>query len=186
MSPIPTDPYNFSAGAVADAEQVDARFAPLYAALNGALDQTNRVVPKVLAAYLATDGGYTSGQLIVLSNAEFDTGGWFNGATGLYTPLVAGYYRMSWAVRSGPAEAFAGTWQTRLVKNGVENRQGSVSPSPQVGPTLVADSVGSAIVTANGSTDTFGIAVLHNKGSAAVVAGGAGYTHLHAELLGRS
>jgi hypothetical protein len=41
MSPVPTDPYDFTNGGVADAEQVDARFAPLYTALNGALDATN-------------------------------------------------------------------------------------------------------------------------------------------------
>ena len=35
----PTDPYNFTNGATADAEQVDARFAPLYSALAyGGLD----------------------------------------------------------------------------------------------------------------------------------------------------
>lgn len=39
--PVQTDPYNFSNGGVADAEQVDARFAPLYAMQNGALDDAN-------------------------------------------------------------------------------------------------------------------------------------------------
>lgn len=38
---LPTDPYNFTNGATADAEQVDARFSPLYAALNGALEPRN-------------------------------------------------------------------------------------------------------------------------------------------------
>lgn len=36
---LPTDPYNFTNGTTADAEQVDARFAALYAALSaGGLD----------------------------------------------------------------------------------------------------------------------------------------------------
>lgn len=39
--PVPTDPYNFANGATADGDQVDARFAPLFAALNGGLDDTN-------------------------------------------------------------------------------------------------------------------------------------------------
>ena len=39
--PVPSDPYDFTNGATADAEQVDARFAPLYAALDGALDDEN-------------------------------------------------------------------------------------------------------------------------------------------------
>ena len=41
MSPVPTDPYNFANGATADADQVDARFLPLYTALSAALDETN-------------------------------------------------------------------------------------------------------------------------------------------------
>ena len=42
---LPTDPYNFTNGATADAEQVDARFAALFAALSaGGLD------PSVFAA----------------------------------------------------------------------------------------------------------------------------------------
>ncbi len=44
---VPTDPYDFTNGATADAEQVDARFAPLYAALNHALDTDN-----LLASFL--------------------------------------------------------------------------------------------------------------------------------------
>lgn len=41
MSPVPSDPFDFTNGATADADQVDARFAPLYAALDGALDDEN-------------------------------------------------------------------------------------------------------------------------------------------------
>lgn len=42
--PVPSDPYNFANGQVADAEQVDARFAALYNTLNPAavgIDDTN-------------------------------------------------------------------------------------------------------------------------------------------------
>lgn len=38
---VPTDPFNFTNGSVADADQVDARFLPLYTALAGALDVDN-------------------------------------------------------------------------------------------------------------------------------------------------
>lgn len=38
---VPTDPYNFTNGTTADGDQVDARFAPLYAILNGALAADN-------------------------------------------------------------------------------------------------------------------------------------------------
>lgn len=40
---VPTDPFNFANGAIADADQVDSRFLPLYTALNGALDVDNLV-----------------------------------------------------------------------------------------------------------------------------------------------
>ena len=39
--PVPSDPYNFTNGTTADGDQVDARFAPLFAALNHALDDEN-------------------------------------------------------------------------------------------------------------------------------------------------
>jgi hypothetical protein len=38
---VPADPYNFANGAVADADQVDARFAPLYAILAAGLTDDN-------------------------------------------------------------------------------------------------------------------------------------------------
>lgn len=49
--PVPVDPYNFSAGTTADADQVDARFAPLYSVLNNGLDESNilRVTPTEIA-----------------------------------------------------------------------------------------------------------------------------------------
>ena len=39
--PVPTDPYDFVAHTTASADQVDQRFAPLYAALNHGLDDAN-------------------------------------------------------------------------------------------------------------------------------------------------
>jgi hypothetical protein len=42
--PVPTDPFNFTNGTTADADQVDARFAALYATLAGGLDLTNLAV----------------------------------------------------------------------------------------------------------------------------------------------
>lgn len=38
---IPDDPYNFANGTVADADQVDARFAPLYSILSAGLGDDN-------------------------------------------------------------------------------------------------------------------------------------------------
>ena len=39
--PVPNDPHTFADGGTADGEQVNERFDPLYAALDGALDDDN-------------------------------------------------------------------------------------------------------------------------------------------------
>ncbi len=39
--PVPSDPFTFTNGTIADGGQVNSRFSPLYAALNNALDVTN-------------------------------------------------------------------------------------------------------------------------------------------------
>lgn len=44
---VPVDPHTFTAGTTADASQVNARYLPLYTALNGALD-TDNFLPAVL------------------------------------------------------------------------------------------------------------------------------------------
>ncbi len=57
--PVPTDPYNFVNGTTADGDQVDARFLPLYTALNGALDNTNLASNAVTTAKI-TDASVTA------------------------------------------------------------------------------------------------------------------------------
>jgi hypothetical protein len=51
--PVPSDPFTFTTGQTADATQVNARFNPLYAALNAALDASNLANGAVTAAKLA-------------------------------------------------------------------------------------------------------------------------------------
>ncbi len=57
--PVPTDPYNFVNNTTADGDQVDARFLPLYNALNGALDNTNLASNAVTTAKI-TDASVTA------------------------------------------------------------------------------------------------------------------------------
>lgn len=52
---VPIDPYNFSNGTVADADQVDARFLPLYTALAGALAADNLAAALVQALFAPGD-----------------------------------------------------------------------------------------------------------------------------------
>jgi len=80
---------------------------------------------------------------ITLSTSSFDTtGGMF--ASSRFTPTVAGYYQLSWAV--------GGNVNTEtiscLYKNGGLWHYGSDAPNSYI-------STGSALVNANGSTDYF-------------------------------
>jgi hypothetical protein len=180
--PVPTDPFSFANDTLADALQVNARFAPLYATLDGALDESNAAVPKgLVAAYRAADTTLASGAVLVLNAEEFDVSGWFNTATGLFTPQVAGYYALSWHVR-GVLSA-GETWLSMLMKNTALHRTGNLATA---GAVVSVSSGGSAIVVANGSTDAFNVSVEHPHATPAAVIGGAANTFLHAHLIGRS
>ena len=182
--PVPTDPYNFVNGDVADADQVDARFSPLYAALDGAVDHSNMAVPKVLSAYLSAATAHLTTQGVIFNAVEFDTTGWYNAATGVFTPQVAGYYRISWQLHCGALLAADKYWTSRLLKDGLEHKRGSVSF--QRGATATPRSSGTALVQANGSTTTFAVAVEHDVGGATLISGGAALTFFQAQLVGRS
>jgi hypothetical protein len=154
--PVPTDPYNFVTDTIADADQVDARFAPLYEALDGALDESNMAVPKgTFAAHRATALAVVSNpQSIVLDGESIDTSGWFDTATGLFTPQVAGYYRFSWGALVAAATGAGHLMVAQLAKNGAVIQAGNAAYSQAA---LPYSSTGSFVAQANGSTDSFGV-----------------------------
>lgn len=179
--PVPLDPFDFANDTIADAEQVDARFAPLYETLDHAIDETNMAVPKgTFSAYRATPLVISSNpELLVLDGELFDVSGWFDTSTGLFTPQVAGYYRFSWgALVSAPIGA-GHVMVAQLAKNGVVAQAGQAAVS-QVG--LPYNSVGSAIAQANGSTDSFGVLLGGWIGETLATVS----TFLCGELIGRS
>lgn len=181
--PVPTDPYNFVVDTIADPEQVDARFAPLYEALDGALDETNMAVPKgTFFAYRATALALTaSPQTIVFDGELFDVSGWLNTSTGLFTPQVAGFYRFSWNVLV-PAPGGSGRQLVAgLQKNGLVVAQGQSTLSSAG---VAQNSAGSAIAQANGTSDAFGVQVGGFVGEA--LSPTAGNTFFCGELIGRS
>lgn len=199
--PVPTDPYNFTNGTTADGEQVDARFAALYAALAGGLDASNvsaaSLTEALLAAgatgpakgavgaYRTTDAAVVDGATITLDAEEFDVSGWFNTATGLYTPQIAGYYRISWQVEGSVTDPNTGTvFRSILEKNGATHKYGSLFHREDGG--LPPASAGSAVVVANGSTDAFGLTIYSAFVTPWIIAGGASRTYFHADLIGRS
>jgi hypothetical protein len=73
---IPTDPYNFVPGTTADADQVDARFLPLYTELAGNIDLTNLSTP--------TKNGFLKLATVADRKVAFGslaTAGWGGGTT---------------------------------------------------------------------------------------------------------
>lgn len=182
--PVPIDPGPFVDDALADADEVNARFSPLYAALDGALDEANMAVPKGAfrvhcAAALVIPA---SPGLITFDTEAFDTSNWYDLSTGRFTPQVEGYYRLSWGVRLsavGASELVAA-----LHKNGVPHAYGQVATS--VGFALLApNSVGSAVVVANGTTDYFDVRVFWTGGAPAVETG-VHATFFCGDLIGRA
>ena len=177
--PVPTDPYNFTNGTPADAEQVDARFALLYAALNGALDASNMALPQGLFyAYRGTALSLTTGT-IVFDAERFDLSAWHDISTGRFTPQVAGYYRLDWLVTL--TGVTANDFSTRLRKNGADHVSGSRG---EPGGSGVPTSGGSAVVQANGSTDYF--TVHFSAFTSLGLASSADATHFCGHLIGRS
>jgi len=85
---------------------------------------------------------------IIFNTVESDSNGWYNNATGRYTPLLAGRYRV------GVTVAQSGTTvtqvQTFIYKNGAPFK---VSEMFFTGGTATLTCTASAIVQMNGSTD---------------------------------
>src|SRR5690349_11549174 len=62
-----------------------------------------------LSAVLAASQSMTANTLatILFDSAPIDTHGWWNAATGTYTPKLAGIYRASWGLNFHDTVAFA-------------------------------------------------------------------------------
>lgn len=185
--PVPVDPYNFTNGTVADAEQVDARFSPLYAALNAAVDQTNLkagalgLAEGCFSAYQSNGQTVTAAVDLVLSfgTEEWDVSSWFDAATGRFTPQRAGYYRLSAAWEAATSVAAGTYFATKLRKNGAVVKIAALTTSSNdVGP------VATALVSANGTTDYFDVAAY--CAAATSTRATAIATYFQGEMVGRS
>lgn len=130
---------------------------------------------------------YRSGALsiptstIVLFDAtEFDISGWYNPALGLYTPLVAGYYRLSWRLGAGAALTGTEYWSATLLKNGAAFKGSSIGTISAAFPSAV----GTAVVFANGTTDAFAIRTSTNRAGSTVVSADPVQTFFQGERIG--
>lgn len=183
MSPVPTDPYTFVVETLADPSEVNARFDPLYAALNGALDEANMAVPKGLFyAYRNGALSLANAGVALFDSERFDTSGWFDTSTGRFTPQVAGYYRLSWCLRLGVAGDTFNVLAV-LYKNGAVHADGACLRAV---PSSAVASSGSAVVQANGTSDYFDVRLVHDYAGTVGLEPGAAASYLCGELIGRS
>lgn len=85
---------------------------------------------------------------VTFDNEEFDTHAAFS--NGRFTPQVAGYYQVNWAVRVNSSTSTMTEARTTLSKNGADVR---AAPYETVPNSSRIQSAGSAFVYMNGTTD---------------------------------
>jgi hypothetical protein len=208
MSPVPVDPFpDFLVGAVANGDQIDSRFAELYKTLNPAqrgIDKSNIVTTGVgedwmavgaaglargaFSAYRGAGGlSLATGGVVIFDNdatpPAADVSAWYDTATGLYTPQIPGWYRLSCSVAPAGALTADVFWQVTLRKNAAELHRGQIAYQRGTQP---VQSSGTWIVQANGTTDNFAIGILHGVGAAQLIGTGTLLTYFHGELIGRA
>ena len=121
---------------------------------------TNLSGPIVLAYNSIKQNLSTGATVLKYSTTTVNTSSYYNTTTGLFTPLVAGYYQINLTIApelvSGTPEA---TFQLGLYKNGTLI---SISPTCVVTSTtpILSNNNVSAIVYLNGTTDYLGVAYI--------------------------
>lgn len=165
---VPTDPFNFTNGTVADADQVDARFLPLYTALTGALDVDN-LLAAVKQKLGLSDAGVVRRGSSIIPTSEVRT----NTAFGLMTTpdrvqslvlptagLIHVAYQATWKESvdaAAAADIFVGANQLKT------SRAGAV-----LAPTTLAAFIGGGTADRFCSLATGHQGLLSNQGNAAL------------------
>lgn len=127
----------------------------------------------------------TSPAVVPFDTETYDPSGWFDVTTniGRFTPLLAGYYRLSWMV--GAVTPVAPAWVlATLNKNGSIHKRAllAVDPSGALG----AFSGGSSGVQANGTTDFFEVQFFTSVAGARAISVGADFCYFSGELIAPS
>jgi hypothetical protein len=121
------------------------------------------------------------GAVVVFDSEAWDTEGWFDVATGRFTPQEPGVYRLGAGVAPVSAITAENYWGVDIRKNGSGHRtdyriqRGTVVPTPHA----------SLLVAANGSTDYFDVMVEHNQGGSVAIQTSIAMTYFQGELVGR-
>ena len=142
------DPYDFTNGTTADAEQVDARFAAVLAQVNGNIDADNLAAAGVTKAKLATDALNTFLKLVTAADlvAKFGTF-----ATGAFAALTGS------STATGTVTHGLGRTPLYVLFGNTHITNNSVSPSP-LAPSVAVNGVPGAttfgwVASVEGSTN---------------------------------
>jgi hypothetical protein len=131
---------------------------------------------RTAALALATNG------VVAFDTEEKDSQGWFDTTTGAFTPQRAGTYRFSWAVRANVPITADNFWIAYLAKNAGLTRGGLLAFQRAA---TALNSVGSANLDANGTTDAFTVVIQHNNGgTVAINVGNSLFTFFDGEWVG--
>lgn len=118
---------------------------------------------------------------IQYATETFDTHGWYDNATNYrFQPLLPGKYRFSWGVL---IDAIGDTRYivASLFKNGSEFKRGCYSWSPVAASSQ--ESVGTALVDANGSSDYFEVHVIQSDTSNRDILGSSAFNYFAGEYV---
>lgn len=115
----------------------------------------------------------TSLAKIAFGSEEWDDQGWYDTSTSRFNPKVAGVYRLTASIRTVEAVVNGLQLQLYVYKNGTANKL--LAQPEQGGSTSQLQAGGSALVSANGSSDYFEIYALNTGASGLQVAGSSSY-----------
>lgn len=120
--------------------------------IGGVAGSTGLLASPYFRAYRNAAASYADGAT-VLFDTETDPNGWYNPATGIFLPTIAGTYRLSWAIALSNVSVLTTDeyLSTLLVAIGTVSSPGSLSFQRGASKALI--SVGSALLPFNGSTD---------------------------------
>jgi hypothetical protein len=141
--------------------QIATLFSNAASQANSITTLQSQVNGPVLMAYNSSKQSLATGATVLkYSTTTINTSNYYNTSTGLFTPLVAGYYQVNLTMApelvSGSPEAI---FQLGLYKNGTIV---SISPTCQVTSTtpILSNNNVSAIVYLNGTTDYLSVAYI--------------------------
>ncbi len=122
-------------------------------------------VPQIgptFSANLTGNQSLTSGAsaIVIYTSTDFDTGTYYNASTGVFTPLVSGYYHFDWsATADGNGSTLTNAF-TSLFKNGAEYQRGSQTTVAAAAVNGFDTSSGGITVFMNGTTDFVDVRML--------------------------